>query len=227
MIAVLVATRVEAQQLLRRLSPVKSEGIFHYRGKIAGKPAVLFLTRPGVGSLEQVRRFLRLYSTNLVISTGACGSLTSELRPLQLVHIGSVTNADREWLQLQNGKTRCVSVGHLVIGDAEKALLRERTGADVLDMETWTIARILNEPEFISRRSVFVRVVNDLPGDESWLKKEQHLRDLTARRPSGRLTFAEIIRFGLWDFVALLWRRRKVAAAIGRVVASAAAGKIA
>jgi hypothetical protein len=225
-IAVLVATRVEAQQLLRRLSPVKSEGIFHYRGKIAGKPAVLFLTRPGVGSLEQVRRFLRLYSTNLVISTGACGSLTSELRPLQLVHIGSVTNSDREWLQLQNGKTRCVSVGHLVIGDAEKALLRERTGADVLDMETWTIARILNEPEFISRRSVFVRVVNDLPGDESWLKKEQQLRDLTARRPSGRLTFAEIIRFGLWDFVALLWRRRKVAAAIGRVVASVAAGKI-
>lgn len=226
MIAVLVATRVEAQQLLRRLSPVKSDGIFHYRGKIAGKPAVLFLTRPGVGSLEQVRRFLRLYSTNLVISTGACGSLTSELRPLQLVHIGSVTNSDREWLQLQNGKTRCVSVGHLVIGDAEKALLRERTGADVLDMETWTIARILNEPEFISRRSVFVRVVNDLPGDESWLKKEQQLRDLTARRPSGRLTFAEIIRFGLWDFVALLWRRRKVAAAIGRVVASVAAGKI-
>jgi hypothetical protein len=93
-------------------------------------------------------------------------------------------------------------------------------------METWTIARILNEPEFISRRSVFVRVVNDLPGDESWLKKEQQLRDLTARRPSGRLTFAEIIRFGLWDFVALLWRRRKVAAAIGRVVASVAAGKI-
>jgi nucleoside phosphorylase len=226
-IAVLVATRVEAQPLLRHLSPVKSGGIFHYRGKIADKPAVLFLTRPGVGSREQVRRFLRLYATDLVISTGACASLTSELRSLQLVHIGSVTNADREWLQLQSGKTRCVSVNHLVVSDAEKALLRDRTSADVLDMETWTIAKILNESEFTTYRSVFVRVVNDLPGEESWLNKEQQLRDLTARRPSGRLTFAEIIRFGLWDFVAIRWRRRQVAAAIERAVTAVAAGKIA
>jgi nucleoside phosphorylase len=226
-IAVLVATRVEAQRLLRHLSPVKSEGIFHYRGKIAGKPAVLFLTRPGVGSREQVRRFLRLYATDLVISTGACGSLTSELRSLQAVHIGSVSNADREWLQLQSGKTRCVSVDHLVRSDAKKALLRDRTGADVLDMETWTIARILSEAEFTARRFVSVRVVDDLPGEENWLNKEQHLRDLTARRPSGRPTLGEIIRFGLWDFVAIRCRRRRVAAAIERAVTAVATGKIA
>lgn len=226
MIAVLVATRVEAQLLLRELTPVKREGIFHYRGKIAGKPAVLFLTRPGVGSREQVRRFLRLYTTDLVISTGACGSLTSELRSLQAVHIGSVTNADREWLQLQNGSARCVSVDHLVKEDAEKALLSDRTGADILDMETWTLAKILSESEFAARRFVAVRVVDDLPGEDSWLNKEQQLRDMTARRPSGRLRLREIVRFGIWDFYSIRRRRHRVAAAVYRAVADAVtAGK--
>ncbi|MFZ5631021.1 MAG: hypothetical protein ACOY5B_17940 [Spirochaetota bacterium] len=225
MIAVLVATRVEAQQLLRHLTAVKQEGIFHYRGKIAGKPAALFLTRPGVGSREQVRRFLRLYTTELVISAGACGSLTSELRRLQAVSIGSVTNADREWLQLQGGTAKCVSVGRLVKDDTEKAMLRERTGADVLDMETWTLVRILSEAEFATRRFVAVRVVDDLPGEENWLNKERHLRDLTARRPSGRLRVAEIIRFGIWDFFLVHRRRRQVASAIQRAIETAAAGK--
>ncbi|GAB4436940.1 MAG: hypothetical protein OHK0011_20010 [Turneriella sp.] len=225
MIAVLVATRVEAQQLLRNLNPVKSEGIFHYRGRIAGKPAVLFLTRPGVGSREQVRRFLRLYKTELVISTGTCGSLTSELRSLQAVHIGSVTNADREWLQLQGGKTKCVSVDRPVKGDAEKAQLRDRTGADVLDMETWTLAKIMQEAEFAARQFVAVRVVDDLPGEESWLNKEQHLRDLTARTHAGRLRLTEIVRFGIWDFFLIRERRRRVASAIQHAVGAVAAGK--
>lgn len=225
MIAVLIATRVEAQWLLRQLTPVKRAGIFHYRGKLAGKPAALFLTRPGVASREQLRRFLRLYTTDLVISSGACGSLTSELRALQAVQIGAVTNADREWLQLQSGKARCVSVNHLVQDDQEKAMLRERTGADVLDMETWTVAAIMNEAEFAGRRFIAVRVVNDLPGEEAWLNKEKHLRDLTVRRPSGRLTLPENIRFGVWDFAAITWRRRRVAAAIYRAVIAAAAGK--
>ena len=225
MIAVLVATRAEARQLLRHLAPVKHEGIFHYRGILGGKPAALFLTRPGVASREQVRRYQRLYTTDLGISSGACGSLTSELRALQSVHIGAVTNADRQWLQLQGGKARCVSVNHLVQDDREKAMLRERTGADVLDMETWTVAAIMNEAEFTGRRFVAVRVVDDLPGEEAWLNKEKRLRDATVRRPSGRLTLPEIIRFGIWDFAAITWRRRRVAAAICRAVTAAAAGK--
>lgn len=225
MIAVLVATRVEAHKLLRQMTPTPArlEGIFHYRGKIAGRPAVLFLTRPGVGSREQVRRFLRLYKTDLVIVAGACASLTSELRSLQAVHIGSVTDVDRNWLQLQSGAAKCVSVDHLVKTDAEKALLRDRTGADVLDMETWTLAKILSEEEFAARRFVAVRVVDDLPGEEQWLNREQQLRDWTARRPSGRLRLREVLRFGLWDFLSIQLRRRRVATAICRAVTDAVA----
>jgi len=225
-IAVLVATRVEARYLLRHLAPVKREGIFHYRGMLYGKPAALFLTRPGVASREQVRRFLRLYKTDLVISSGACGSLTSELQSLQSVHIGAVTNSDRQWLQLTGSKTRCVSVNHLVQDDQQKAMLRECTSADVLDMETWTLAAIMNEAEFAGRPFVAVRVVGDLPGEEAWLKKEQRLRDVTARRPSGRLALPEIIRFGIWDFAVISWRRRRVASAIFRAVVAAAKGKL-
>ncbi len=225
MIAVLIATRVEAQQLMSRFTPVKREGIFHYRGRLAGKAAALFLTRPGVGSREQVRRFLRLYSTDLIIAAGACGSLTSSLRSLQVVQVGAVANADCEWLQLEGGATKCVSVGCLVRDDAEKALLRDRTGADILDMETWTIASILREAEFAGRRFVALRVVDDLPGEENWLKKEQQLRELTARRPSGRLSLKQIIRFGVWDFFSVSARRRRVSRAIAKAVEEVATGK--
>lgn len=223
MIAVLVATRTEARHLLRHMAAVKREGIFHYRGSLAGKPAALFLTRPGVASREQLRRFLRLYTTDLVIAAGACGSLTGELRPLQAVQIAAVTNADRQWIQLPGGTVRCVSVDHLVASDEQKQLLRERTGADVIDMETWAVASVLREYEFASRRFLAVRIVDDLPGDQLWLAKEQRLRDLTARRPSARLTPAEIVRFGLWDFFAIKQRRKRVSAALYRAVAAAAA----
>jgi nucleoside phosphorylase len=224
-IAVLVATQVEAQRLLRHMAAVKSKGIFHYRGKFADKPAAFFLTHPGVRSIEQVRRFLRLYDTDLVVSTGTCSSLTSNLRLLQPVLVGSVTNADCDWLQLQNAGVKCVSVRRAVRSDAERALLRERTGAEILDRETWSVAKIMSEAEFALRRFVAVRIVGVLPGEENWLNKEQQLRDLSARRPSGRLKPAEIVRFGIWDFFSIQARRRRVALAIERAVAALAAGK--
>lgn len=226
MIAILVATRHEARYLLKRLAPAKHEGIFHYRGLLAGRPVVLFLTRPGVYSQEQVRRFLRLYPTELIIVTGACAALTSEFHLLQSVPIAAVTNPDKKWLTLSDTGAKCVSVGHLVSDDAAKQLLRDRTGADVLDMETWVLAKILSEPEFVARRAVAIRVVGDLPGEALLLEKERRLRELTARTPSGKLGFFAVLRFGVWDFLLVTRRRRQVAAAIAQAVVKAMVGQV-
>lgn len=225
MIAILVATRLEARYLLQSLAPVKQEGIFHYRGQIAGKPVVLFLTRPGVYSQEQVRRFLRLYPTDLVLMTGACAALTSELHLFQPALIAAATNPDKKWFTVGDTGYKCVSVGHLVSDDTTKQLLRDRTGADVLDMETWTLAKILSEPEFATRRAVALRVVGDLPGETLLLEKERKLRELAARTPSGRLGFATLLRFGVWDFLWITLRRRRIAAAIARAVTEVIRGK--
>lgn len=218
MIAILTATKAEAQHLLRTLEPVKQEGIFHYRGKIGQAPAVLYLTRAGVASREQLRRFLRLYQTDLVISTGACASLTSELAQLQAVKIGAATNHEKRFINIAADGRRCVTVPHLVTGDAAKASLRGLTQADVLDMETWTIASVMQEKEFAARRFVAVRVVDDLPGENRYLEKEKQLRELTVRTPSGRPRLKDILRFGIWDFFVITLRRYRVSAAILRAV---------
>lgn len=225
MIAIFVATKDEAEHLLKNLSPVKHAGIFHYRGSLAGKPVALYLTRTGVRSLEQVRRFLRLYKTDLVIATGACASLTSELRHLETVTIKSVTAIDASLLKLAEEGRHCVSVRHLVVADREKALLLEKTQADILDMETWTLASIMKEKEFIARRFVAVRVVDDLPGDEKYLIREKNWRDLKLGALQANLSFFEVFRFGIWDYCVLVFRKYRVSGAIRAAVVAAMSGK--
>lgn len=214
MIALLVATRAEALFFLKEMRGVKSAGIFHYRGQFAGKSAALFLTRPGVHSREQVRRFLRLHRYDAIINCGSCASLTAELAHLHSVLVGAVVSPGHKWLTIATGVRKCVSVGHLVADDDSKALLRETSGADILDMETYTIAGITAEKEFAAVPFYALRVVDDLAGEELYLKKEQMLREMTLRRPTGRPTLRDILRLGVWDYSRILWRRHRVARAI-------------
>ena len=215
MIALLAATRTEAHYLLKTMRSVKSDGIYHFRGTLAGKQAALFLTRPGVHSREQVRRFLRLHRYDAIISCGSCASLTAELAHLQSVVIGSVVTPGKKWITIAAAGRKCVSVSHLIADDASKVLLRETSGADILDMETYTLARIAAEHEFSAIPFYAVRVVDDLAGEEDYLKKEQMLREMTAGKPSGRPSWRDIVRLGIWDYAVIIWRRHRVARAIG------------
>lgn len=215
---ILAATRVEARFLLKHLSPVKKDGVYHFRGRIDGKNAALYLTRPGVDSPAGVRRFLRLYKPDLVIATGTCASLTSEFGHLQAVTITGVTAPGQGYITVGSGGKKCVSVRHLVADDKTKADLRQQTGADVLDMESYALAKIFSEQEFAALQTQFVRVVDDLPNEENYLKQEKRLRELTMLTPSGKLKWREIFRFGPWDYLYILRRRRVVARAVFQVV---------
>jgi len=214
MIGLLAATRTELAKILPAFATAKKEGIHHYIGTLRGRAAAIYLTRPGVASREQLRRFLRLYPFEWVLSTGACANLTSTLAHLDRVAIGEVCAPGKPNIVLQSEGKRAVSVERLVLTDAAKSDLHYTTGADVLDMESYTIAAVLQENEFSHIRLRCVRVVDDLPGEENYLTREKELRETQMARPSGKLTLAEIWRFGMWDYLRITRRRRAVAAAI-------------
>ncbi len=221
MTGILIATKSEAAFLLNDLAPAKKDGIFHYRGNISGKNAALYLTRPGVAAKEQLRRFLRLYTFERIISTGACGNLTSELKRLDVVRIANAAYPGKKNIILtQTGRT-AVSIEHLVTADSVKADLRAQTGADVVDMETYAIAAIMAEKEFAQLPLTAIRVVDDLPGEENYLTKEKMLREMTAATPSGNPRWRDIWSFGIWDYFRITLRRHAVARAIFDAVSKA------
>jgi nucleoside phosphorylase len=220
MTGILLATKTEAYFLLKHLSPVKKEGIYHYRGRIAGKNSALYLTRPGVPAREQLRRFLRLYAFDGIISTGACGNLTSELKNGDRVRVSLATAPGKKTISLANHGRPCVSVQHLVTEDKVKADLRLQTRADIIDMETYAIASVMAEKEFARIRFSATRIVDDLPGEENYLIKEKMLREMTALSPSGKLRWRDITRFGLWDYWRITLRRHRIARLIYRAVAA-------
>lgn len=218
MIALLAATRTELAKILPAFATAKKEGIHHYVGSLSGRAAAIYLTRPGVASREQLRRFLRLYPFDLVLSTGACANLTNTHTHLDRVAIGEACAPDKPDIVLQSKGKRAVSVARLVLTDAAKADLHYTTGADILDMETYTIAAVLQENEFAHIRLRCVRVVDDLPGEEDYLVREKALRETQLARPSGKLTIVEIWRFGVWDYLRITRRRHTVAAAIAAMI---------
>ncbi|MBV6493364.1 MAG: hypothetical protein LDLANPLL_01380 [Turneriella sp.] len=214
MTAILIATKGEAYFFLKKLSSVKKEGIFHYRGIINGKKIALYLTRPGVRAKEQLRRFLRLYPWRNIIATGTCANLTSTLSHGDAVQIGCAVNADASTLQIAPTGVTAVSIEALVVKDSTKADLRSRTNADVLDMETYTIASVMAEAEFAKIPWSAIRVVDDTPGEEKYLLKEQMLREMLTNTPSGKLKWRDIWAFGVWDYIRILLRRHQMAKAI-------------
>jgi nucleoside phosphorylase len=223
--AIILATRNEASRLLPGLSAVKDSGIFHYRGTLADRNVVLYITRPGVASKEQVRRFLRLYKYDRAILAGSCASLSAALTHLQTVRVAQAVSPGEKTFTLADSGVRAVSVRHLVVDDASKADLRAQTGADILDMETHTLAQLFSEAEFAALPFAAVRVIDDLAGEEKYLQKERALREMTLRTPTGRAGFTDILRLGLWDFALIMLRRRRVAAAIQRAVVAQLSGK--
>jgi len=198
-IGILVATRAEAQILLKKSYGFKKDGIYHFRTKLAGRETAIYLTRPGIPAKEQMRRFLRLYQFEAIISTGTAASLTAEFKHLDIVEVTDMV--------------RVATVSHLVTRDSDKAEIHSRTKAALLDMETETIQAIFSESEFRALKLCILRLVDDLPGEENYLEKEKLLRSLPTRP-----ALNQIIRFGIWDYFRILWRRHKIALAIGRAV---------
>jgi adenosylhomocysteine nucleosidase len=83
-----------------------------------------------------------------IISTGFCGGLDPALKPAQLFVANRVISADNdsEFIAAVPGNVGDTAIGSIVCGDRvivtreEKAALRNRTGARVVDMESFAVA---------------------------------------------------------------------------------------
>lgn len=147
-------------------------------GDLAGKRVALVVTGPGVKNAEAgLRRLIAGHRPRWIISAGFAGGLEPSLERGDVVVIREVVDGDsgarlsidcsigdetnpKPGRRLMAGTL--VTVSGIVRTTAEKASLREKTGADLVDMETYAVARACADR---GERFLGVRVVSDRASD--------------------------------------------------------------
>lgn len=121
----------------------------------------VLIVRTGMGGDAALRGLARVLPRRprLVVSAGFCGSLVPAVRLGDIVRPGEVVTPDGERYAM-GGALRLVTVARPILSTQERDELRQRTGADVVDMETAPLARACRDAgvAFAS-----VRVVSDDP----------------------------------------------------------------
>jgi len=217
MTAILAVNPHEARQLIRKLAPLKLQGIYHYSGLILNKKVALYCTRTQAPALEQIRRFLRLYPFERVLCIGTAAALTGNLSQFDSVLVDEFISPDKKLLLLIKSKSpatiRIVSVRGVISKDQDKAFLAETYQAQLLDQEFYRLASILTEEEFSMLIPVFIKVIDDVAGDERYLIREAQYRNVFTAPLSLKNFFEliyKIIHFGIIDFIKIFIRKRRL-----------------
>jgi len=179
-VGIVAALSIEVGFLMDRMTKVrKYAGPNHavIEGECAGKVIALIVT--GVGR-EAARRGTQLlldgHRPRWIVSAGFAGALDPTLRRNDIVMANEVTDLDGQRFTIdvevppEEGRPRMRS-GRLLTVDgiirtaAEKAELRTRLGADLVDMETAGVAAVCSERsvKFLSIRVVSDEADRDLP----------------------------------------------------------------
>ncbi len=174
-VGLVAALSIEVAPFLARLGNVRKYATGRHtviEGEIGGKIVASIVTGPGrAAAARGAGLLLGGHRPNWIISAGFGGALNPELKRDDLV-IGSVVvgpEGDRTTIDFQLGAPSVAGVqsGIITTVDAivrtaeEKAELRARTGADVVDMETSAVAMICAERNI---RFLPIRVVSDEAG---------------------------------------------------------------
>ena len=175
-VGVVAAMSVEVGFLMDRMKRVrKYAGPKHsvIEGECEGKVVALIVA--GMGR-EAARRGAQLlldgHRPRWILSAGFAGALDPELRRNDIVMPSEVVDLDGQRYAIDVGvpqnapgprvrSGRLLTVDAIVRTAAEKAELRERFGADVVDMETSGVASLCSER---SVRFLSIRVVSDEAG---------------------------------------------------------------
>ncbi|MBW6457937.1 MAG: hypothetical protein K0B52_02125 [FCB group bacterium] len=107
----------------------------------------------GVGPIMAERtlgHYFEKYGTAEILNIGGAGMLDPDLSLGQILHISNIYSGrtfQREGLRLLDmvHPASCVSMSHPVVSETEKNELRFRTGAQLVDMECFTIAHAAKE----------------------------------------------------------------------------------
>ena len=175
-VGIVAALSMEVGYLLDRLEDVRrysGPSRTVVEGECAGKVVALIVTGMGAEAARRgVRTLIDGHRPSWVLSPGFAGALDPSLARNDVVLAGEVRteSGDRWTIDVgapADGPARRIRTGRLLTVDrivrtaAEKAQLRERTGADVVDMET---AGVAAECADRSIRLVSIRVVSDEAG---------------------------------------------------------------
>jgi adenosylhomocysteine nucleosidase len=183
MIAVFAAMSQELAGLERQLVGCQRSDVGGYRVRVGyWHERRVLLCQTGIGrrAEEAARLTLDRIQPRIVLSVGLCGAINAKFKVGDLVlcesvHLGAARNsqaeaarsdvglsrlaqesAEKAGLRLRSGQS--VTVDHVIGERSEKDALRQATGTDVVEMESYWVGLVAQEMEL---PFLIVRVVSD------------------------------------------------------------------
>ncbi|MDB5353346.1 MAG: nucleoside phosphorylase [Planctomycetota bacterium] len=177
-VGIVAALSIEINPLIARLSNVRkysSERHTIVEGELSGKIVAVIIAGPGRKAARRgTQLLLGGHRPQWILSAGFGGALNPDLHRNDLVFGTEVIDPEGNRLTIdltlhdQESTSRVVT-GAIVTSDAivrtaaEKAALRARTGADVVDMESSAVAAVCSERNV---RFLAIRVISDEAGTD-------------------------------------------------------------
>jgi len=209
-------------------------GLTFHEGTIAGRRVAWVVSGTGI---ERGRRACRLlidgHRPRLIVSAGFAGALSEGVERGQVVTAGRALRTDSDPIDLAPAVATAalphltvVTVDHVICTPTDKRALAAATGADLVDMETWGVARVAHDAglECVGLRVVSDSVAEDLPNEMAELVQPQSSmrRFGAALRAIGRRPRAAVDMWRLWENAVV--DARTLAAALERLIGALPGG---
>jgi adenosylhomocysteine nucleosidase len=175
-VGLVAALAIEISPFLAKLKNVRKYSTDRHtviEGELAGKVVAVIVTGPGrIAALRGATHLLGGHRPHCLISAGFGGALDLDLRRKDIVIGREVVSPEGERLQIEfsldedSDRPRLragtiATVDEIVRTAEEKAALRAKTGACVVDMETSAIAQLCAERNV---RLIPIRIISDEAG---------------------------------------------------------------
>lgn len=214
----------------RQVVEMQAAGAAFLEGTIAGRRVAWVVAGAGP---ERAARACRLlidgHRPGLIVSAGFAGGLTVGIARGRAVSPLLAIRAEQESIPLMDvaaggiaKAAAIITIDHVAVTAHEKQSLAAMTGAELVDMETWGVARAAREAglECVGLRVVSDSLSDELPREMAALVKPQSsLRRLgSALRAVGRRPGAAVDMWRLWENAVV--DARTLSDALERLIAS-------
>lgn len=228
---IVFAMPVEADAFAARGRDVvrmQAAGLEFHEGTIVGRRVAWVVAGAGLARAERACRLLiDGHRPGLIVSAGFAGGLVAGIERGRVVAPSRAIRAEQGSIPLAvaaaSGVANAgaiITIDHVAGTVDEKRTLAATTGAELVDMETWGVARAARESGL---DCVGLRVVSDTASDElprelaALVKPQSSLRRLgSALRAVGRRPGAAVDMWRLWEHAVV--DARTLADAIERLI---------
>lgn len=211
---VVFAMDTEADAFESRVSERKetlASGHSFHEGTIAGRRVAWVVSGAGIDRAARACRLLiDGHRPGLIVSAGFAGALTERLARGRVVNPGRAFRIDHDSIDLAPAVAAApppqfsiLTVDHIVCTATEKRALAAASGVDLVDMETWGVARVARD---VGLACVGLRVVSDSAAEElpremaELVQPQSSMRRFgAALRAIGRRPRAAVDMWRLWE----------------------------